>query len=89
MMDPTTASTDAPEEDPPCTSWAICQDLDRLGWTANDPCEFCVGTAITKRAGLARGIVRVDAGRVQLVTADALDRLLNQACAARRDISTS
>jgi hypothetical protein len=89
MMGPTDASTDAPEEDPPCTSWVTCQDLDRLGWTASDPCAFCVVGAISKRVGLARVTVNRAAVPARLVTADALDRLLNQACDGPRDISTS
>jgi hypothetical protein len=78
MMGPTTASTDAEMDDPLCTSWATCQDLDRLGWTASDPCAFCVAGAPTRLAGPARGIGNRAAGPAQLVTADALDRLLSQ-----------
>lgn len=62
-----------------CTSWAICADLALLGWTAIDPCASCVGTAITRLAGPAPDTARHDANPAQLVTADALDELLNRA----------
>lgn len=73
----------------PCDDWALCIDVAALDWTAIVPCPGCVAEVVAHGSGAVGTVGLRSVESAQVVTADALERLLSQVTPVQGNERTS